>query len=131
MANNTLKAPPILHVSAWQLGVLLLIAGLIWLAPRGSVLSAQSFLAGGLIAVVPHAWFTASVFRHRGAQSARLMVRKAYVGEVGKFMFSMAGFAALFILMPQVNAPMVFAAFVLMLVIQVLGTARVIRRHTS
>ncbi len=130
MNSAKLNALPIQRVTLLQFGVLFSVSGLIGVVSSGGTHCAGSFFAGGLIAVLPQAWFAARVFRHRGAQSAKRMVRNAYSGEVGKFMLSMAGFAALFVLMPDVNAPAVFTAFVLMLVIQVLGTAQLVRRYT-
>jgi ATP synthase protein I len=92
---------------------------------------AVSALCGGLIAVVPQAWFAALAFRWRGARSARAIARSAYAGEVGKFLLSIAGFAALFATMRPINGPAVFAGYIAMLGIHVAGSWVLLRRRPA
>jgi len=89
---------------------------------------AWSVFSGGLIAVLPQAYFAALAFRWRGARSAKAIARSAYVGQVGKFLLSLAGFAAVFVALRPIDAPAVFAGYLLMLVIQITGSWLLLRR---
>lgn len=130
MNGAPLKRPPAQHITLFQMVVLLSVSTVLLFVGAPSSQLAWSFLAGGLIAVFPQAWFAARLFRNTGAQSARTMVRSAYIGETGKYLFSIAGFAALFS-MVKVNALIVFGAYLLMLVVQLLGSVLLLRRYTQ
>jgi len=81
-----------------------------------------------LIAILPQAYFAALTFRWRGARSARAIARSAYAGQVGKFLLSFAGFAAVFVALRPIDAPAVFAGYLLMLVIQITGSWLLLRQ---
>lgn len=83
---------------------------------------AYSVFSGGLIAIVPQAYFAMLAFRWRGAQSARAMARSGYAGETGKFLLSMAGFALVFAVVRPIDGPAVFTGYLLMLVTQLIGS---------
>ncbi len=117
--------PPVYRISLVQLAVLLPGCMLLSLWDRVLGLSA---LCGGLVAVLPQAWFAARAFRIRGASRAREAARAVYAGEVGKFMLSAAGFAAVFILLEPVSGGAVFAAYLVMLAIQITGSWMLLRR---
>jgi ATP synthase protein I len=53
-------------------------------------------LAGGLIFLLPQAWFAWRAFRHRGAGTAPQVVRGFFRAEAGKFLLTAAGFAVAF-----------------------------------
>jgi ATP synthase protein I len=89
---------------------------------------AYSVLSGGLIAILPQAYFAALTFRWRGARSARAIARSSYAGQVGKFLLSVAGFAAVFVALRPIDAPAVFAGYLAMLVIQITGSWLLLRR---
>lgn len=89
---------------------------------------AYSVLSGGLIAILPQAYFAVLAFRWRGARSARAIARSGYAGEVGKFLLSVAGFAVVFAAVRPVDGAAVFAGYLAMLAIQILGSWLLLRR---
>jgi ATP synthase protein I len=90
---------------------------------------ALSALGGGLIAVVPQAYFAVLAFRWRGARSARGIVRSGYAGEAGKFLLSVMGFALVFATLRPISAPAVFGGYLAMLAIQITGSWMLLRQH--
>jgi len=88
---------------------------------------ARSVLAGGLIAVIPQAWFARRVFRSRGAPSAETVARDGYAAEVGKFALAAAGFGLVFALVRPLAAWAVFAGYGAMLIVQVAGAWKLLR----
>lgn len=88
---------------------------------------AYSALLGGLVAVIPQAWFTHRVFRRQGAQAARQIARSSYAAEVGKFFMAVAGFALVFALVRPIVGWAVFAAYGVMLIVQVIGAWYLLR----
>lgn len=125
MPGADILRPPVHRITLAQLAILVLLC-LILLA--SDKVRAYSVLSGGLIAILPQAYFAALAFRWRGARSARAIARSSYVGQVGKFLLSVAGFAAVFIALRPINAPAVFAGYLLMLVIQITGSWLLLRR---
>lgn len=85
------------------------------------VIAAYSLALGGLVAVLPQAYFAVRVFRHRGAKSANAIAKSSYRGEIGKYLLSATGFALIFSLVEAVHALAVFVGFCAMLVIQTIG----------
>ncbi|TXS93744.1 hypothetical protein FV139_08870 [Parahaliea maris] len=120
--------PPVYRISQTQLTVLALLC--LALLPVDRVW-AVSALCGGLVAVVPQAWFAAKAFAHRGARSAREVANAGYSGEVVKFLLSAVGFAALFILLRPVSPLAVFGAYIAMLAIQITGSWMLLRRGSE
>jgi ATP synthase protein I len=83
---------------------------------------ACSVLSGGLIAIVPQAYFAVLAFRWRGARFASSIARSSYAGQVGKFVLSIAGFGLVFALLRPIDAPAVFGGYLIMLVTQITGS---------
>nr|WP_241263049.1 ATP synthase subunit I [Parahaliea mediterranea] len=117
--------PPVYRISLAQVALLLPACLLLALWDGVWGLSA---LCGGLVAVVPQAWFAARAFRYSGARSAQAVARSGYAGEVGKFLLSAAGFAAVFMLLRPVSGAAVFAGYLAMLAIQITGSWMLLRR---
>ncbi len=115
---SRIAAPPVYKITIAQL-LILLVASLLLCAL--DVVAAYSLVLGGLVAVLPQAYFAARVFRHRGAQSANAIAKSSYSGEVGKYILSAVGFALIFSLVKTINAGVVFGGFCTMLVIQIIG----------
>ena len=88
---------------------------------------AYSALFGGLVAVIPQAWFTHRVFRRQGAQAATQIARASYAAEVGKFFMAVAGFALVFALVRPIIGWAVFAGYGVMLIVQVIGAWYLLR----
>ena len=119
MAGAEIKRPPVYRITAVQLVVLALSSVLIF---NFDVVWATSVLSGGLIAVLPQAYFATRAFRWRGARSAQAIAKSSYAGVVGKFIFSAAGFAAVFALLRPIEGLAVFAGYLAMLMIQIIGS---------
>lgn len=81
-----------------------------------------SVICGGLIAIVPQAFFALRTFRYSGAQSAHAMARAGYSAEVGKFFLSCVGFAMVFALLRPIDGAAVFAGYVAMLMLHIFGS---------
>lgn len=124
MQGAKIQRPPVHRITLAQLAVLVVMYLL--LAAYDKVF-AYSVAAGGLIAIVPQAWFAFQAFRRRGAGAARAIARSSYAGEIGKFMLSVAGFAAVFQAVRPIDGLAVFAGFLAMLVIQIFGSALLLK----
>ena len=125
MAGAEILRPPVYRITLAQLAILVLLC--LFLLASDKV-RAYSVLSGGLIAILPQAYFAALTFRWRGARSARAIARSSYAGQVGKFLLSVAGFATVFVALRPIDAPAVFAGYLAMLVIQITGSWLLLRR---
>jgi len=86
---------------------------------------AWSAALGGVISILPNAYFAHCVFRHTGARSIEKAVRSAYQGEVVKLLMMGAGFALVFTLVEPLEASAVFGGF---LVVHAGGLLAVVRQ---
>jgi ATP synthase protein I len=125
MTGAEIARPPVYRITLTQLVVLVLLCLILLAADK---VRAYSVLSGGLIAILPQAYFAALAFRWRGARSARAIAHSSYAGQVGKFLLSIAGFAAVFVLLRPIDAPAVFAGYLAMLAIQIIGSWLLLRR---
>lgn len=119
MVGAEIKRPPVFRITVIQLIVLALISVLLF---TFDTVSALSVLSGGLIAVIPQAYFAARAFRWRGARSAQAIAKSSYAGLVGKFIFSAAGFAVVFATLRPIEGLAVFVGYLAMLAIQIIGS---------
>jgi len=104
--------PPLLRVYVVQITILVLVSGsLIALDP----VLAYSVCLGGMIAVVPNAYFASLAFRYQGAKAALHISRSFYRGEAGKFLLTALFFASVFILVRPLDSVALFVAYVTML----------------
>lgn len=85
---------------------------LIWLLH--SVLAGYSAFIGGLIFIVPNAWFVHRVYRYQGARSAHLMVASMFRAESIKIALTAVFFAAVFTLIEPVHVPALLFTFAVM-----------------
>jgi ATP synthase protein I len=122
MSGAGIKRPPVYRITLVQAVVLALISlG----AARFDSVMAYSIAAGGLLALLPQAWFAWRLFGRRGAQSA---ARSGYAAETGKFMLSAVGFAAVFALLRPIHGPGVFLGYIAMLLIQIVGSVLLLKQ---
>jgi ATP synthase protein I len=125
MTGAEIARPPVHSITLAQLALL----GLLCLCLLAfDEVYAYSALSGGLVAIVPQAYFAVLAFRWRGARSAKAIARSSYTGEIGKFLLSVAGFAAVFSLMRPINSPAVFVGYLAMLTTQIIGSWLVLTR---
>ena len=125
MSGAEIARPPVHRITLAQLAVLVPLCLLLLALDK---VRAYSVFSGGLIAIVPQAYFAALAFRWRGARSARAMARSGYLGEVGKFVLSVAGFAAVFAVLRPIDGLAVFAVYLAMLAIHIIGSWLLLRQ---
>ena len=119
MKGAEIARPPVRRITLAQLALLLSLC--LCLLAFDKVV-AYSMFGGGLIAIVPQAYFAALAFRWRGARSARAIAQSGYAGEVGKFLLSAAGFALMFAVVRPISGPAVFVGYLAMLLTQITGS---------
>lgn len=94
----------------WQFACALGVGLLGWFWGQSAAIGA---LAGGLIVWLPNCYFAFRAFRHKGARAARLIVRSFYAGVTGKIFLTASLFVLVFVNLKPLNAPAVFAGFIL------------------
>ncbi|MEH6635377.1 MAG: ATP synthase subunit I [Halioglobus sp.] len=124
MAGAEIARPPVHRITLVQLGLLVLLCLVLLVSDK---VIAYSVGSGGLIAIVPQAYFAALAFRWRGAKSASAIAKSSYAGEIGKFFLSIAGFAVVFATLRPLDGLAVFAGYLAMLVIQIIGSWLLLR----
>ena len=128
MQGAEIARPPIHRITLAQLALL---APLCLILLAYDEVCAYSVGSGGLIAILPQAWFARMAFRRRGASAAREIARSGYAGEVGKFALSVAGFALVFALVRPIDGPAVFAGYLAMLALQITGSWLLLRQQSA
>lgn len=88
-----------------------------------------SYFVGGLIAIIPHFYFSAYAFRYLGAQFTQKATQAIYWGEVGKFVLTLVGFAFVFWFFKDLNLKVFFASYCSFLLVQFYITGKVIRNY--
>jgi ATP synthase protein I len=126
MPGAEIARPPVHRITLAQLAVLSI--GCLALLAYDEVV-AWSVAAGGLVAIVPQAYFAHLAFRWRGAKSAKAIAQSSYAGEIGKFVLSVAGFAVIFAAIRPINGLAVFAGYLAMLTIQIIGSWLLLTRN--
>lgn len=126
MKGAVIARPPVHRITLAQLAVLVPVC-LYLMMMDGTV--AYSVLCGGLVAVIPQAYFALRAFRWRGANSAQAIARAGYSGEVGKYLLSVAGFALVFATVRPIDGLAVFAGYLIMLAIQIIGSGLLLRQR--
>lgn len=121
----TIPKPPWKRPLLIQLALLLSASAVLWLYFEAL---AASFLVGGLIQIVPQAWFAQQAFKHRGARQTPALVRAMYRGAAGKIVLTAVLFATVFTLGRQWNYSALFAAFTLMIPLQWVLNNRTLKR---
>lgn len=105
----SIAKPDILRWQFIELAALVLTAALWALV---DVETARSIAGGGLIALIPHMYFTYQAFRFRGARAMRRVTHAFYRGEAGKFLLTCVLFALVFMLMKPAQPLVLLLSFV-------------------
>lgn len=124
MPGADIARPPVHRITLAQLAFLVPLCLLLALYDE---VCAYSLASGALVAIIPQAWFATRAFRKRGAGAARAIARDSYTAEIGKYVLSTAGFAIVFAMVRPINGLAVFAGFLVMLAIQILGSWLLLR----
>lgn len=129
-----IEKPPIYRIYLWQL-LILLALGLGLYIFGGDKTWCWAALAGGLIQIIPSAYFALLAFRYRGARSSVLIAQSFYRGEVGKYVMTLVGFAAVFSVfgskLQGIAGGVVFISYALMLLVQWCVTPSVLSSKKS
>jgi ATP synthase protein I len=125
---TTIPKPPLYRVFIYQLAVLLPASGMLWL---WDTVLALSVLVGGLVQMVPQAWFASQAFKYTGAQQAPIVVRAMYRGETGKVVLTAALMAVVFTLYKQWHYPALLLSFSAMIPLQVFLTKRALQKSVG
>ena len=122
---TTISLPAVKKVALYQLALLLpaAVALLGW-----DAVVAYSALLGGLIQIIPQAWFALQAFRYAGARRVQSIVSAMYWGETGKVVLSAVLFTATFLLVSPLNVGALFGSFVAMILVQWFSIFRVLKR---
>ena len=112
---TTIPKPELLKATIYQLAVLLLLVAMISTTDK---LMAVSALMGGLIQILPQAWFSWQAFKYAGASNVDKVVRSMYRGELGKVVMTATLFAILFTIDKQWNYIVLFTTFLAMIPLQ-------------
>ncbi|WP_454784826.1 ATP synthase subunit I [Legionella sp. WA2024007413] len=108
--NKQLSKRGIVRLWLIQLGVTLVFAALCALVY--STNAASSALLGGMVCIVPNAYFASKLFKYQGARSARQIVNSFYKGEALKIVISIFLFTAVFLLF-KITPLAFFAAYIM------------------
>ena len=125
---TTIPKPPLSGVPIRQLAVLLPACTVLFFLDKAV---AHSVLVGGLIQIVPQAWFARQAFKFSGARQASSVVRAMYRGEMVKVLLTAALMAIVFALYKQWNYFVLFAAFMAMIPLQVIFTKRALQKQSG
>lgn len=120
-AARRIARPPLFKIFAIQLAVLL--AATITIFFPFDWVDAYSALAGGLISIVPNAYFARQAFRYSGALYAREVNQAFYRGEVGKYLTTVILFAVVFAALSPLNVLFLFLAYLAALLLNILLVA--------
>ena len=118
MKGARISRPPVHRITVVQVAVLLALWGAL---ARWNSLAAMSVALGGLVAIIPNAWFARGVFRWQGGGASQRAAKAGLTAEIGKFLLSVTGFALVFGLVRPVEGWAVFAGYGAMLLIQIIG----------
>ena len=112
---TTISFPAVKKVALYQLALLLPASAALlgW-----NMQIAYTLMLGGLIQIVPQAWFARQAFRFAGARRVQSIVSAMYWGETGKVVLSAVLFTATFLLVSPLNVGALFSSFVVMILVQ-------------
>jgi ATP synthase protein I len=111
---STIARPPIGRVLLGESGLVAFAAALAWLT---DATTGKSVLAGGLIFLLPHAWFAWKAYRTSGAGAAAEVVQGFYRAESGKFLLTAAGFAIAFAYVGPLQAAALLGTYIALYVV--------------
>lgn len=110
--NKQLSKRGIMRLWMVQLGITLFLAALC--AIVFNINAGSSALLGGLVCIIPNAYFAYKLFKHQGARAAKQIVNSFYKGEAFKLILSIFLFTAVFRLC-RITPLAFFASYILVL----------------
>ncbi len=121
--------PKFVKVFLLETAILLAVTAIIGLLCERML--AVSILLGGIIALIPHIYFTYQAFRFTGAKAAQQVSQAFYRGQAGKFILNLLLFALVFMLIQRVDVLALFAGYILMLIGNWIGAVMVIQHRSK
>ncbi|HRD69953.1 MAG: F0F1 ATP synthase subunit I [Legionella sp.] len=110
--NKQLNRRGIMRLWLVQLGITVFLAALC--AIMFNMNAASSALLGGLVCIIPNAYFASKLFKHQGARAAKQIVSSFYKGEALKIFISIFLFTAVFVLC-RITPLAFFGSYILIL----------------
>ena len=107
---SSIQRPPVYRIPLVQFALTIAIALVSLFHSQEAAISA---LAGGLISLIPNAYFVYLAFRHSGAQQISQVLNNLYKGGAWKMVLRALGFALVFKLLNPLNITALFAGFLL------------------
>ncbi|WP_373096652.1 ATP synthase subunit I [Zhongshania sp.] len=111
---HQIARPPLLKIYGLQIAVVLLAS--VAALPVDKVI-AYSIFIGGMISVIPNAYFARQVFRYAGAAYAREVTQAFYRGESGKFITTLGLFATTFAFVKPLQVFVLFLAYLIVMLL--------------
>ncbi len=84
---------------------------------------AYSVLSGSTVYILPNIYFVRSALKSVESQTPQSILSRFYIGEGQKFLLTMAMFAICFALIRPLHAVSFFAAYILIMIINLAGLA--------
>lgn len=84
---------------------------------------AYSVLSGSTVYILPNIYFVRNALRSEESQTPHTILNRFYIGEGQKFLLTMAMFAICFALIKPLHAVSFFAAYILIMIINLAGLA--------
>jgi ATP synthase protein I len=126
--KTTIKAPPVRQIAKTQ--TLILLVAVVILVPLDTTIS-FSVLIGGMIQIVPQAYFSSLAFRYTGAQQAPKIVRAIQKGASGKLLITAVLFGLSFYFLDALDARVLFLAYCIMIIVQWFCAAKAVNEHIN
>jgi ATP synthase protein I len=126
VSGAQISRPPIMQIYIAQLVALITASSMLLLQSK---VAAYSALIGGLVSVIPNAYFSRWAFRYSGARSAAYVTRSFYRGEAGKFVLTASLFAAIFVLLKPLNFVVFFLAYIFMMALNWILALRLLNKN--
>ena len=84
---------------------------------------AYSVFLGSIVYILPNIYFVKSALRSEESKTPQLILSRFYIAEAQKFLLAMAMFAICFALIKSLHAVSFFAAYILIMIINLAGLA--------
>jgi len=84
---------------------------------------AYSVFLGSIVYILPNIYFVRSALKYVESQTPQSILSRFYIGEGQKFLLAMAMFAICFALIKPLHAVSFFAAYILIMIINLAGLA--------
>ena len=123
---STIARPPLYKVAGWQLVFISLLS--IVLLPLGWGTSVSVWV-GGMIHIIPHAWFAKIAFKKVGARQANGVVTDFYLGQAVKFLLTAVLMLLALKAATNIDIHIVIISFVAMVPLYLILVAKVLRQQ--